>query len=311
MTYSIDLRGMPLKVVDLFSGAGGMSLGFQNAGFEVVAGLDNWKPAIETYSVNFAHPVHSVDLSDLSAGLEILKPYFVDGAQPGIIGCPPCQDFSSAGKRSEGPRADLTIRFAEYVAELQPPFFVMENVPLSGLSEAFEHATEIFQHHGYQTGSLVFNTAWCGVPQRRRRRITLGFKNSQILGFVLTQLMCRTGSTEVTVRDWLGGKLDADFYYMHPRSYQRRAVFSVDEPAPTLRGVNRPIPPNYVAHPGDAAPIEQARALTTSERAALQTFPDDYKFVGAKTNIEQLIGNSVPPKFAEYIAAVIYDALHR
>ena len=93
---------------------------------------------------------------------------------------------------------------------------------------------------------------------------------------------------------------------MHPRSYARRAVFSIDEPAATIRGINRPIPSNYKRHPSDAAAIEEGvRALTTKERSYLQTFPDAFKLPGAKTNVELAIGNAVPPALAKYIAKCI------
>ena len=110
----------------------------------------------------------------------------------------------------------------------------------------------------------------------------------------------------MTVREYLGDKLHTQFYYMHPRSYNRRAVFSVDEPASTIRGINRPIPNNYKKHPADKAEIGNGvRALTTRERGYLQTFPDDFSFSGAKTDVELAIGNAVPPALAKYVANCI------
>jgi DNA (cytosine-5)-methyltransferase 1 len=93
---------------------------------------------------------------------------------------------------------------------------------------------------------------------------------------------------------------------MHPRSYNRRAVFSIDEPSATIRGINRPIPENYKKHPADKADISDGvRALTTRERGYLQTFPDSFLFPGAKTDVELAIGNAVPPVLANYIAKSI------
>ena len=81
------------------------------------------------------------------------------------------------------------------------------------------------------------------------------------------------------VREYMKDELDIDYYYRHPRNYSRRAIFSVDEPSPTVRGVNRPIPESYQKHRGDAAdPSENVRPLTTIERARIQTFPDNFKF---------------------------------
>ena len=99
----------------------------------------------------------------------------------------------------------------------------------------------------------------------------------------------------MTVTDALGDELDIKFYYRHPRSYARRGIFSIDEPSPIIRGVNRPIPAGYIPHPTD--PIKDLtgiRALTSVERSMIQTFPKDFKFIGTKTSIEQMIGNAVP-----------------
>ena len=83
-----------MRTVDLFSGCGGMSLGFQNSGFNIVAAFDHWLPAIEVYKRNFQHPIFQKNLSDKDVY------QLISSFQPEvIIGGPPCQDFSSAGKR--------------------------------------------------------------------------------------------------------------------------------------------------------------------------------------------------------------------
>ena len=112
-----------MRVVDLFCGCGGMSLGFQNAGFEIVAAYDKWEPAIEIYKKNFEHPIYNVDLStdDAIAHVAAQLPDM-------IIGGPPCQDFSIAGKREQGERANLTRQYAKIVSAIKPRVFVMENV---------------------------------------------------------------------------------------------------------------------------------------------------------------------------------------
>lgn len=105
-----------------------MSLGFSNAGFDVVHGFDNWDHAVNTVAANAGHPVDLLDLSDVDATRAALDPLFAGGpvVRPGLIGGPPCQDFSSAGKRVEADRADLTQKFAGYVSTLQPSFVVMK-----------------------------------------------------------------------------------------------------------------------------------------------------------------------------------------
>lgn len=98
-----------MRTVDLFSGCGGMSLGFQSAGYNIVAAFENWPAAIECYKQNFKHPVIETDLSIVDEAIIRIKKYQPDL----IIGGPPCQDFSNAGNRTEGERAELTHSFAK------------------------------------------------------------------------------------------------------------------------------------------------------------------------------------------------------
>ena len=129
-----------MEIVDLFSGCGGLSLGFQNAGFKILAAFDKWEPAVKVYKDNFDHPIYDTDLGS-EEGLE-----FVKSMKPQmIIGGPPCQDFSSAGKRDETlGRADLTISFANIVSEAKPEWFVMENVERITKSGILNFITLIF-----------------------------------------------------------------------------------------------------------------------------------------------------------------------
>ena len=100
-----------MRTIDLFSGCGGMSLGFRNAGFDVVAAFDNWEPAVNIYSKNFTHPIYKADLNE-DAPVDQIEELHPDI----IIGGPPCQDFSIAGYRNMGERANLTIRYAEIIS---------------------------------------------------------------------------------------------------------------------------------------------------------------------------------------------------
>lgn len=112
----------------------------------------------------------------------------------------------------------------------------------------------------------------------------------------------------MTVKDYFGDKIDVQYYYRHPRSYARRGVFSVNEPSPTIRGVNRPIPAGYPIHTNDPVEsLEGIRPLTTKERSMIQTFPETYKFIGTKSEIEQMIGNAVPVNLGKFVATAIKD----
>lgn len=295
-----------MKVVDLFAGCGGLSLGFQNAGFNVVAAFDHWDPAIEIYRNNLNHPVFKQDLCDVRKSIKAIKAFEPEM----IIGGPPCQDFSHAGKRSEGDRANLTVAFANIVTSrhLRPEWFVMENVDRAQTSSAFKDAQKVFRKAGYGLTIAVLDASLCGVPQRRKRLVCVGKLGAED-GFLSNHLSSRIASKPMTVRDYFGDELNTEYYYRHPRNYSRRGIYSIDEPAATIRGVNRPIPAGYKRHPGDPASPKAARPLTTEERARLQTFPADFKWGGTKTDREQMIGNAVPVNLAAFIAKGIADYL--
>ena len=289
-----------MRVVDLFSGCGGMSLGFKEAGFDIVGAFDNWDAAVEIYKANFKHPIYKTELSnaDYIPTIKELNPDL-------IVGGPPCQDYSIAGKREMGKRANLTIKFGEIVSQVKPTWVVFENVYNIERFPTLPQLKNILMNAGYGISTKVLDASLCGVPQKRKRFFLVGKLNA-INGFFDDAFVANMSNAPMTVRDYLGDTLQTQFYYMHPRSYNRRAVFSIDEPSATIRGINRPIPNNYKKHPADKADISDGvRALTTRERGYLQTFPDSFSFPGVKTDVELAIGNAVPPALAKYIAKSI------
>ncbi|MDE5807448.1 MAG: DNA cytosine methyltransferase [Muribaculaceae bacterium] len=291
-----------MNVVDLFSGCGGLSLGFQNAGMNVVAAYDNWPAAVSVYATNFNHPVNQLDLSEEDSAAAHISRYNPDM----IIGGPPCQDFSSAGLRDEdNGRGNLTLSYARIVAKVCPLWFVMENVATITKTNKLTGAKAIFRQAGYGLTQVVLNAALCGVPQKRKRYFLIGRLHTAD-DFLLPYIKQQLAKKEMTVKEYLGDKIDIEFYYRHPRSYARRGVFSVNEPSPTIRGVNRPIPAGYPIHPNDpVSSLKGIRPLTTKERSMLQTFPENYNFIGSKSEIEQMIGNAVPVNLGTFVATAI------
>jgi DNA (cytosine-5)-methyltransferase 1 len=270
-----------------------------------VAAFDNWKPAVEVYKANFKHPITQIDLNEDEA-LDLIQAEKPDV----IVGGPPCQDFSIAGGRDfSGKRANLTLRFAEIVIDTKPKYFVMENVYNIQGTPVLSKVLEQFSEAGYGLTHGVFDASLMNVPQKRKRYFVIGELDGQNDG--LRELIEKSMAKEsLTVREYLGNKLKTDFYYMHPRSYARRAVFSVDEPSATIRGVNRPIPQTYKFHNADAAKsFDKIRALNSVERGLLQTFPEDFVFLGPKTSVEQMIGNAVPVNMANFIAQRLMEKI--
>lgn len=307
MQSRINKKLFNLKAIDLFAGCGGLSLGFQNAGFKIIAAFDNWKPAIQVYSKNFHHPIYNYDLSNLENNYSIFEKFNCDI----VIGGPPCQDFSSAGKRNENlGRGNLSIVFANIIAFIKPQWFVMENVERYQKSEKRCQVLDIFKANNYGLTETIIKASLCGVPQNRKRYICIGKLNGEddeLLPYINQNL----AEKPMSVRDYLGDTLGIEYYYRHPRTYARRGIFSIDEPSPTIRGVNRPIPKTYRLHKADASSlIKQIRPLTTIERSYIQTFPQDFDFDSenqTKTDLEQMIGNAVPVKLGEYVANSIIE----
>jgi len=294
-----------MKCVDLFAGCGGLSLGFEKANIDVVAAIDNWNKSVDVYNDNFSHPCHLHDLKDEEGTLDIIKKYMPDM----IAGGPPCQDFSSAGKRDESlGRADMTYHFANIVCAYKPKWFVMENVERIKKSHILTDVVNQYEEAGYGLTAVILSAEYCNAPQARKRFFLiggLGEKHNALISTLKSQLT----NKPMTIRDYLGNTLGVDYYYRHPRNYSRRGIFSIDEPSPTVRGVNRPLPPGYKKHSGDPKNIKLSdiRPLTTIERSYLQTFPATFKFNGTKTNLEQMIGNAVPVNLAEFVGKAILD----
>jgi len=291
-----------MRVVDLFCGCGGLSLGFEKAGFNVVAAFDKWDAALHVYNTNFDHPAKQLDLTDVSHCVETITALSPDM----IIGGPPCQDFSSAGKRDEdNGRGDLTVNYAEIISIIKPPVFVMENVDRIVKTNKLVEAKRLFKEAGYGLSFRILDASHCGVPQKRKRFFMVGVLGEKD-GFIDEALDTGLSKEPMTMRDYFGNTLGLEYYYRHPRSYARRGIFSIDEPSPTVRGVNRPMPDGYEIHSNDPVRSKEGiRPLTTKERSLIQTFPEEFHFEGSKTDIEQMIGNAVPVNLAKYVASTV------
>jgi DNA (cytosine-5)-methyltransferase 1 len=166
-------------VLDLFCGAGGLTLGCLQAGYDVVAGVDADETAIETYNKNFTHDGILCDLAEVDpeefADEHDIHPDDVDV----VGGGPPCQGYSTANlqRDEDDPRNNLVFRFARYVDYYQPRAFVMENV--TGIEsiddgETVELLYEDFEASGYDVDHTTLNAADYGVPQKRRRVFFVG-----------------------------------------------------------------------------------------------------------------------------------------
>lgn len=166
-------------VLDLFSGCGGLSFGFENAGFDVKFGIDNWADALKTFDFN--HKKSKSILADLGEidVQEIIKSNKIKEIDI-IIGGPPCQGFSIAGKRELDDERNLLYKsFVEFVKELEPSSFLLENVPnimSMGKGIVKENIIKDFEKLGYNVHTKIILASNFGVPQNRKRAFFIGFK---------------------------------------------------------------------------------------------------------------------------------------
>ena len=166
---------MSIKVVSLFSGGGGLDLGFMQAGYEIVWAIDNNENAVATYKHNFHKNIICGDVNEVDLGK-------MPNAEV-VIGGPPCQSFSLAGNRNvEDVRGQLVWKYIDIIKRIKPKPFVFENV--TGLLSArnskkeliFELLKQAFRDIGYNVNARVLNAADYGVPQRRKRVIIVGLQ---------------------------------------------------------------------------------------------------------------------------------------
>lgn len=331
--------------IDLFSGCGGLSLGLEKAGYEVVAAIENDSLACSTYKLN-----HKRTLL-IEKDITTVRPSYLRkklGLHPGqltlLAGCPPCQGFSklrtlNGGKKVVEPMNDLVFQFLKFVRAFHPKAILMENVP--GL--AFDPRLARFRHDiaklGYQSDVGVFDAADYGTPQRRRRMVLIALNDGQPIfppksryrksvRWALSKLphtdKCDDELHNYKVRHAPsilrlikripvdgGGRLDlADKHQLrcHRDFDGFKDVYgrmSWSKPAPTITGGCINPSKGRFLHP------TEHRAITLREAAMLQGFPRNYRFAMDKGRypVAQLIGNAFPPAFAKRHAAVLLDAL--
>ena len=186
--------------VDLFAGAGGFSYGLGSAGWTGLLAIDNWGDAVQTYQKNFGgHAIWETDVALVDQ--QRLRSH-MEGDPDWVVGGPPCQGFSTVGKRQRSDsRNQLFLEFMRIVKLLKPQGFVLENV--LGLKDMkfVDDVVEVFSELGYRVSPMVLRSADFGVPQLRRRVVFVGH---QEFGYFLGPLPSNTGRGFVTVWDAIG-----------------------------------------------------------------------------------------------------------
>ncbi|WNY99490.1 DNA cytosine methyltransferase [Sulfurospirillum sp. 'SP'] len=338
-------------VIDLFCGCGGLSLGFLQAGYDVVLGIDNCKNAIETFTKNHKNSTGLVaDLSaitpkDISLKTGIAK---IDV----IIGGPPCQGYSIAGKRIiEDSRNELYKSFVKFVEYFEPQAFLMENVPniLSiGNGAIKNNIINDFSGLGYKVVCKVLLASDFGVPQNRKRAFFIGLKNNIEFQFPILQNNIVTAAEAIsdlpedTVVDGMDYPSEATSTYQKLMRKNSKAIYNhlITQHKDTTKQIIALVPDggNYKSLPVELQKTRKVniawtrlnskkpsftidtghnhhfhykfnRVPTVRESARIQSFPDDFIFVGTLTSQLRQVGNAVPPLFAKILAKSLKNSI--
>lgn len=339
-------------VIDLFCGCGGLSLGFEHAGYDVLIGVDVWKDALITYAANHKNS------KTLQADLMNLSPTDVEKAigkksVDVIIGGPPCQGFSIAGKRIiDDERNKLYKSFVRMVEYFKPKAFVMENVPnILSMGEGIikESILKDFENLGYHVTTKVLLASNYGVPQNRRRAVFVGLLDGSFdfnipeVSHVVSTREAISDLPESSLEDGASYPVLAQTEYQSLMRANSTAVYNHKTTVHNDRTVQIismvPDGGNYKDLPvelqctrkvhiawtrlNSSRPsitidtghrhhfhYEYNRIPTVRESARIQSFPDDFIFLGSATSQLKQVGNAVPALMAQAIAEYLKSYLY-
>ncbi len=312
-------------VISTFAGGGGSSLGYSMAGFRELLAVEWEQNAVDTFRLNFPEvPVYHGDIAKLSVEEVFRLTGLKEGGLDVFDGSPPCQGFSTAGKREiTDSRNQLFREYVRLLRGLKPKVFVMENV--SGMVKGkmkliFAEILRELKASGYKVSARLMNAMYFNVPQSRERMIFIGVRED--LGIepshpkaVGNGITPRTAWENVAndeikpLPDWLKDaattieagnynhqSVERSFLRVRGKSAgsQNTKLLSMDRTACTL--VKQEIASTGIIHPN------RERYLTIAEMKRIGSFPDDYQMIGERKDKVGRIGNSVPPLFMRAIA---------
>ena len=328
-----------MNVLSLFSGCGGLDLGFEKAGYNIPVSNEFDPTIYETFKVNHPH-THLIEGDVRQITKKDIEP-FLNGEIDGIIGGPPCQSWSEAGalRGIEDARGQLFYDYIRILKEFNPKFFLAENV--SGMlanrhSEAVQNILKMFDEAGYNVSLTLVNAKDYGVAEERKRVFYIGFRKGLGIDFKFPKGSTTDDSKKLTLKDVIWDLQDsvvpAGFRNHHnpkainnneyftgefsPIFLSRNRVKSWDEQGFTVQASGRqcqlhPSAPKMVKVGKDECKFVEGyeklyRRMTIREVARIQGFPDDFKFLYDETNnAYKMIGNAVPVNLAYEIAVAI------
>ncbi|TSD00613.1 MAG: DNA (cytosine-5-)-methyltransferase [Candidatus Peregrinibacteria bacterium Greene1014_49] len=344
---------MSFTAISLYSGAGGLDIGLNQAGFNVVVATDFDHDSCETLRFNFPNTaVIEGDIQKVSTAEILSKAELKVGELDLLVGGPPCQPFSKSAfwngsKGIDDPRAVTLDEYIRVLRETKPKVFLLENVfglAYKNNSEAMKLLTDGFKELGYKAHWMVVNTADYGIPQTRERLIIIGVREEfQPFAFPepthrapddfngLFALLRPTYVTaaqafeglsyewkrppkELQVKGKWGHLLKdippgENYLFYTEKKGHKKPLFKWRSRYWTFLLKLSPNRPSWTiqAQPGPyVGPFHwNNRRMTLEERKRIQTFPDDYVFIGKRGSVQKQIGNAVPPRFAKVLAEEI------
>ena len=329
-----------MPVLSLFSGVGGLDLGFEDAGFRPLLAIDNSNAAVDSYNLNRAQQGQPARLADLAReNVDTIIDWWEERAgehmrPTGIIGGPPCQAFSIANvhKSLDDPRATLPFDFARiakvFNARFNLDFFVFENVV--GLArkphhDKMEAVIYCLEDAGFEVRRFVLDAADFGVPQFRRRLFFVGFNRHR---YDAAKYDPPDGTKDrVTVRQAIGGLPEPIFFSRHahpedkglhpnhwcmnPRSPKFRSgkLQSGEMKGRSFRRLAWDAPSWTASYGHREVHVhpDGKRRLSVYEAMLIQGFPSCYRLQGTLSQQIQLVSDAVPPPLAEALASTVKD----
>ncbi len=335
-----------MNVISLFSGCGGLDLGFERAGFNIPVANEFDKTIWETYKVN--HPNTHLIEGDIRQVTKDDIAQYIDGEVDGIIGGPPCQSWSEAGslKGIKDARGQLFFDYIRILKEFQPKFFLAENV--SGMlanrhSIAVQNILELFDEAGYDVSFTLVNAKDYGVPQNRKRFVLIASRifephippathGPNLLPYVTVRRTIekypaiQAGEENIEIANHKAAKL-SQLNLQRIMNTPHDGGSRTDWPDELWLNCHKKnvghtdvygrmywdlVSPTLTSKcvsisNGRFGHPEQNRAISLREAAALQTFKDDYVFEGSQVEIAKQIGNAVPVQLAYALGRYILN----
>jgi len=345
-TYLIDNKKKPIKTLSLFSGAGGLDIGFTDLGFEIVESVEVESKFCKTLELNSGKGkrfersvVNNIDIREFD-GKRLKGVEF-------IIGGPPCQTFSAAGRRAAGvsgtsdQRGTLFLEYVRLLEEIKPRGFLFENVyGITGAEkgEPWKEIVNSFSNVGYKLSYRILDAADYGVPQHRERLLIVGIRGDEEFKFPrpthgpdsidnanyynAEQALMGLESEGEKLKNGINGRYGYLLNDIPPGLNYSFYTEKMGHPNPVFAWRSKFSDFLYKADPMKPVRTIKAqggqytgpfhwenRPFTLSEYKRLQTFPDDYEISGSNQKTIQQIGNSVPPQLARIMALAIRNQL--